>query len=286
MTNERTIKASIDGRPYQITSDDNYLSHIKGEFEPKMVRLFKTLINPTDTVMDIGANIGCTALLFSDLGGRVIAFEPSPSTFKFLQDNVTNSGKKNIQALNVGLGESEGDFELTFDPQNRAGGFVSNNIQASDGHSKERIKIVRLDDLKDIGPVQFIKIDVEGFEGHSIRGGIQTIRANKPIVVLEANHWCLNAFQRTSLPDFCDQLRSEFPLLYAVDGVNYLDLNNSSDSYNFMYNNIVCNRFQNVVAAFSEVQVTRFLQQFVRGVPPAKTKGGNWLRRLGRSRSN
>jgi hypothetical protein len=40
---------------------------------------------------------------------------------------------------------------------------------------------------------------------------------DEPIVALELNHWCLNAFQRTSVPDFFDYLRSVFPYLYAVD---------------------------------------------------------------------
>ena len=36
-------------------------------------------------------------------------------------------------------------------------------------------------------------------------------------MALELNHWCLNAFQRTSVPDFFDFLRGVFPYLYAVD---------------------------------------------------------------------
>ena len=47
-----------------------------------MVRLFSKLIRLTDVVLDIGANIGCTSLLFGQLASRVLSFEPSPSTWQ------------------------------------------------------------------------------------------------------------------------------------------------------------------------------------------------------------
>jgi len=74
-------------------------------------------------------------------------------------------------------------------------------------------------------------------------------------VVLELNHWCLNAFQRTSIPDFLDLLRSMFPILLAVDGSNYMDLHDTSESYIVMYNHILHMRFPNILAAFEEGQL-------------------------------
>jgi len=109
---------------------------------------------------------------------------------------------------------------LTFAPNNRSGGFVSNLTSASEGHQVERITIARGDDFireRQIAKVDFIKIDVEGFEQSVIEGLAATIARDQPIVALELNHWCLNAFQRTSVPDFFDFLRGVFPYLYAVD---------------------------------------------------------------------
>jgi hypothetical protein len=62
----------------------------------------------------------------------------------------------------------------------------------------------------------------------------------RPIVVLELNHWCLNAFQRTSLPDFFDYLRSVFPVLLGSRWQsNYLNLHDdSNDTYIVMYHHI------------------------------------------------
>ncbi len=217
---ERLVRTKINGKPYSISSDDDYLDHVEGEFEPEMVSLFKSLIQPTDTVLDIGANIGCTSLLFGDLARKVYSFEPSPTTHRWLVQNVRMAKLNNVEPINLGLGKEAGTFELTFAPNNRSGGFVSNLTNASEGHQVEQITIAKGDDFireHQIAKVDFIKIDVEGFEQSVIEGLAETIAREQPIVALELNHWCLNAFQRTSVPDFFDFLRSVFPYLYAVD---------------------------------------------------------------------
>ena len=217
---ERLVRTKINGKPYSISSDDDYLDHVEGEFEPEMVSLFKSLVQPTDTVLDIGANIGCTSLLFGDLARKVYSFEPSPTTHRWLIENVQRAKLNNVEPLNLGLGKDAGTFELTFAPNNRSGGFVSNLTNASEGHQVEQITIAKGDDFireRQIAKVDFIKIDVEGFEQSVIQGLAETIARDQPIVALELNHWCLNAFQRTSVPDFFDFLRSVFPYLYAVD---------------------------------------------------------------------
>ena len=217
---ERLVRTKINGKPYSISSDDDYLDHVEGEFEPEMVSLFKSLIQPTDTVLDIGANIGCTSLLFGDLARKVYSFEPSPTTHRWLVQNVRMAKLNNVEPINLGLGKDAGTFELTFAPNNRSGGFVSNLTNASEGHQVEQITIAKGDDFireHQIAKVDFIKIDVEGFEQSVIQGLAETIAREQPIVALELNHWCLNAFQRTSVPDFFDFLLSVFPYLYAVD---------------------------------------------------------------------
>jgi len=220
LSNERVVHTKIGGKKYEIASDDNYLEHIKGEFEPEMVVLFKSLIRSNDVVLDVGANIGCTSILFGNLAEKVYCFEPSPTTFGYLEKNVKNARLDRVTPVNVGLGKESGMFELTFSQSDRSGGFVSNVTSASQGHQVEQIKIIKGDDFMNeskVPKIDFIKIDVEGFEKSVIEGLSATIARDQPIVVLELNHWCLNALQRTSVPDFFDFLRSVFPHLYAVD---------------------------------------------------------------------
>lgn len=256
---EDAVLTRIGAREYRMTSDDNYLQHIRGEFEPAMVALFLSLLRQGDCVLDVGANIGCTSLLFSQLARQVYSFEPSPTTFRLLQKNLADAGVDNVVAVNLGLGSSEGAFELTFAPDNRSGGFVSNLTSASAGHQVEPIRIVAGDAYlraAHVGHVDFIKIDVEGFERMVIEGLAHTLAHCQPVVVLELNHWCLNAFQRTSVPDFFDFLRGVFPYLYAVDGADVRNLHQPDDAYYVMYQHIVHNfRYPNLVGAFNRARI-------------------------------
>jgi FkbM family methyltransferase len=250
---------------YTIVSDDDYLKHVGSEFEPYMCSLFQSLVEKNFKVLDVGANIGCTTLLFGDLATRVDSFEPSPSTFEILKKNVTTSSHSNIHIHNFGLGEKNENLTLTFSPSNRSGGFVSDKTQASKGHSIENITIKKGDDSFYSEVVDFIKIDVEGYEKSVIEGLRQTIIKNHPIVVLELNHWCLNAFQRITIPDFFDFLTDLFPILYAVEGDKFLNLHDESDRYIVMYHHIIHFKYPNIVAAFDSKQLEHFVKRFTHG---------------------
>jgi len=268
MKKYRELQVDIGGKKYTIASDDDYLDYIRKGFEPEMVKLFRVLATDSETILDVGANIGCTTLLFGELAKNVYAFEPSPSTFLFLERNIASSGRKNIFPQNIGLGDVSSEFSLTFAPSNRSGGYVSNHTTASTGHIVEEIVVRQLDEVTrsmDFKTIDFIKIDVEGYEGHVLRGAREVLSNNKPVVVLELNHWCLNAFQRTSIPDFFDLLRSMFPILLAVDGEGYMDLHSKNDSYVVMYLHILQMRFPNIVCGFDEIQVAQFKSLYKHG---------------------
>jgi len=83
-----------------------------------------------------------------------------------------------------------------------------------------------------------------------------------PVAALELNHWCLNAFQRISVPDFLDYLCSMFPVLVAVEGDKYLDLRDAGERYIVMYGHILHFQYMNLVGAFSSERLTNFLAQY------------------------
>jgi FkbM family methyltransferase len=240
---------------YNVSSDDQYLSEMPGDFEPYMVQIFNALIKKNDVVADVGANIGLTALLFSDLAQSVYAFEPSPSTFKILQNNLNLNAIKNVQTINIGLGLKSENLTITFAKNNRSGGFVSEKIRPDDGHISEDISIRTLDNFfadQHIVP-SFLKIDVEGFEQNVINGGLSFINKHKPTVVMEMNHFCLDVLQRITIPDFLDFMRSVFPVLYAIDNDNstIVDLHVPHQAYFVMHEHVVRQRFSNLVGGFS-----------------------------------
>lgn len=249
---EKNIK--IGDAIYSVASDDNYLDAMGGVFEPYMVQLFGTLIGPADVVADIGANIGLTAILFSTLASKVYAFEPSPSTYRILADNLARAGVGNVEAINLGLGQKKLSLTITFAKNNRSGGYVSDKIRPETGHVTEEIQIDTLDHYfadKESSP-NFLKIDVEGFEQNVIKGGGAFLQKNKPTVVMEMNHFCLDVLQRITIPDFLDFMRSAFPYLYAVDTDNLtiVDLHVPDAAYMVMHEHVVKHRFPNLVGGF------------------------------------
>lgn len=254
----------IGDKIYSLSSDDSYLDAMGSDFEPHMVQLFRALIGPNDIVADIGANIGMTALLFSSLAKKTYAFEPSPSTYRILSGNLARNGIVNVEAVNLGLGQKEETLTITFAKNNRSGGYVSDKIRPETGHVTEEIRIDTLDHYyseKEALPA-FLKIDVEGFEQNVIRGGAGLLRAHKPTVVMEMNHFCLDVLQRITIPDFLDFMRSVFPVLYAIDADNVaiIDLHVPDQAYMVMHEHVVKHRFPNLVAGFRP-EVKRKLDQ-------------------------
>lgn len=256
---ERDIK--IGEKYYSITTDDNYLDAMGSEFEPHMVELFRALIKPDDIVADIGANIGLTAILFSSLAKKVYAFEPSPSTYRLLSNNLQRAKINNVKVENLGLGHNEETLSITFAKNMRSGGFISDKIRPENGHVTEKIKIDTLDHYfedKNEYPT-FLKIDVEGFEQNVIKGGISSLQKYKPMAVMEMNHFCLDVLQRITLPDFLDFMRSTFPYLYAIDTDNatIIDLHVADKAYMVMHEHVVKHRFPNIVGGFEPTIKTK-----------------------------
>ncbi|WP_082827193.1 FkbM family methyltransferase [Rhodanobacter thiooxydans] len=197
----------------------------------------------------------------------VHAFEPSPSTYHYLAMNTAVAS--NIKTHNVGLGAEQGESELTFSPDNRSGGFVSNQMQASAGHTIETITIRTMDQMvrsAGLSSVDFVKMDVEGFEVSVIRGAPETLRRFRPTFVMEMNHWCLNAFQRMSVPDFLDVMRAAFPVLYAVQGNTYADLHNPDYSYIVMYRHILQGQYATLVGTFDAARLSMFSSLYSHGI--------------------
>lgn len=244
----------IGNRNYNISSDDSYLDAVGNSFEPYMVELFDALICEDDVVADIGANIGLTSILFSTLSEKVFSFEPSPTTYALLKENLLQAGVSNVVPINLGLGDKREEMTITFARNNRSGGYVSDKIRPESGHITENIEIDKIDNYffeNDIHP-SFIKIDVEGFEKNVISGGLKFIENKKPVVVMEMNHFCLGVLQRITIPDFLDYMLSTFPYLYAVDSNNstIANLHDSEQAYFVMHEHVVRHRFPNIVGGY------------------------------------
>lgn len=142
-----------------------------GDERPVIEALLKN-IKSGDIVYDIGAFLGFHTVFFAKkagTSGKVIAFEPASASYKGLLANININGLKNVNAINVALGEKEGTGILNNDDLSMRS--LSN--YSSKGVNTEKTTIMPGDLLineKGLAMPNVVKIDVEGYEYLIIKG--------------------------------------------------------------------------------------------------------------------
>jgi hypothetical protein len=138
---------------------------------------------------------------------------------------------------------------------------MSDQSPVGAGHTVETVTVRTMDETVtdfSLPRVDFVMIDVEGFEGQEPQVAAKTLGFFHPTVLQKLKHWCLNAFQRTSVPDCFDSLRSMFSILLTAEGSSYKDLLDRESSCVVIYNHIWRMRCQSILAAFDEARLARF----------------------------
>jgi FkbM family methyltransferase len=171
-------------------------------------RLLQPFINPGDTVIDIGANLGFMTALFSNLcgpTGRVHSFEPSPTVFSKLEAVVARNGLQNVSVHNLGCGDRAGGMVLHL---SESSGNASLRARGPGQETRtQKVEIVVLDDFFGKNPTRldFLKVDTEGFEDSVLLGATGLLRRFKPTVYVELS------------AEYLDSSRAAVSLLKSLD---------------------------------------------------------------------
>jgi FkbM family methyltransferase len=145
-------------------------------------------VSAGDAVFDVGANIGWHALHLARLNptGRVFAFEPIPDTFARLNTNIALNQATNVLALPFGLGERDESLRFFLDRSMPVGASAAKHGDAAD-LMEVTAQVRRLDDVAaelGVAPA-LLKIDVEGAELSVLRGSLECLRTNRPVIACE-----------------------------------------------------------------------------------------------------
>ena len=165
--------------------------YLNGCFEADDTKAFIESLNDGDTFIDIGAHIGYYSMLASSLTGekgKVICFEPTPSTYGLLLKNLQH--KKNVKAENLAVYSVQtnmefNDYGLKYMVFNSFKKARLNDIDLVPNHIN--VQTTTLDNycrLNNVKP-SFIKIDAESVELHVLQGAIETIKNSKPKFMIE-----------------------------------------------------------------------------------------------------
>jgi FkbM family methyltransferase len=158
----------------------------KNGFELREIKHLLTEIKPNSVILDIGANFGFYSIILAKkcVGAEVHSFEPVSATFDHLTTNVEhNNVSTNVTINNVGVSESIGKIGITTDL------YAGNHLTKSDkGPDTESVDVVTVDhyvESNGIKKVDFIKCDIEGAELLMLKGAVETISRDSPLIFVE-----------------------------------------------------------------------------------------------------
>ena len=139
--------------------------------------------------IDIGSNVGMWTRELAQKFEQVYCFEPNPNFIECFNKNITES---NVKLFELGLSNKEHTASQEFNSTQMTN--TPGNIQC------------RTLDSFNLNDIDFIKIDVDGFEIEVLEGAVETITRNKPVINIE--------MKRLKRPEICKKTKK---ILYGLD---------------------------------------------------------------------
>lgn len=151
------------------------------------IHFLKSTIQPNTTVVDIGANIGVYAKIIANIvgqKGKVIAFEPDKINYERLVKNTIDF--PNIINHLKAISDKTHTLKLYKSPLLNVD---HRTYQVDDATEIVEIDAISLDDFIDNKyPINFIKMDIQGYEYSAFLGMINTLKNNPKIIIL-TEYW-------------------------------------------------------------------------------------------------
>ncbi|MBI1342526.1 MAG: FkbM family methyltransferase [Terrimonas sp.] len=136
-------------------------------------------IRDNDLILDIGANIGWYSVMLSSRSApRIVAFEPDPTNYGILKENIRMNKKEPVTVFNKAVSDHEGELALHLYKNYNTG--RHSFIQQPKSIGTVNVPVIALDDFLPArgfgeGPIKLIKIDIEGYEYTALRKALSTL---------------------------------------------------------------------------------------------------------------
>ncbi|MBE6838046.1 MAG: FkbM family methyltransferase [Ruminococcus sp.] len=170
--------------------------------------------------LDIGANIGTTSIYVKKLINpdlRIIGFEPCKRIWKLFRANCILNDAEDIQAMNYGVGSKNGTEQFFFSIVNPGGSGLKREIDLPDREYIEDVDIIALDYYLETNnitadEIDYIWLDVEGFESEVIKGAMKTLTSKKIPFIQE-----FNPLDYTDWETYEENIKSVYDNFIVVD---------------------------------------------------------------------
>ena len=197
---------------YMIESDWSGRSLLDGQtWEPHITNFLERNFNQESVLIDVGSNYGWHSIKSSPKCKTIYSFEPQKLMYDIQLSSITKNNISNIHLYNCGLGDDEIKTEMNpidYETWVHIG-------DLSVGVGGEKISIKKLDSLN-IPKVDFIKIDVQGYEKYVLLGALETINKNKPTIIVEIENHQLRRFNY-GVTELFDLIRGLGYYIYFLD---------------------------------------------------------------------
>ena len=182
------------GCKMKVNPNDDGLSAellVHGSHEPDTTKFVSKYLKENIVCVDVGANIGYYSTLYSKIVGRngkVLAIEPSPVNFGYLKENLELQNFDNYLVFNCASGDKECSVRFLMDKRANKCMIVQDENESSNNTDIISVPVRKIDDIIDeskVERVDFLKMDVEGYEWFAIQGALKTIQKFRPSIQIE-----------------------------------------------------------------------------------------------------
>jgi len=182
---------NYNGFKLQLKLDDWIQENIffLGEYEKAELKVLANHLKSGEVFLDLGANLGVFTLHASKIvgkSGKVISFEPFSINHNALVEHIRINNILNVKIEKLAVGSEPGSITLYLDESEDNLGMVTANYV--ENAVVEKVEIVSIDQYLETHSqetIDFIKIDIEGFEYATLLGLENTLKEHRPKILIE-----------------------------------------------------------------------------------------------------
>jgi FkbM family methyltransferase len=196
---------------------------INGVYEKETIEFILEKMPLHGTFLDIGSNIGAICLPVckrrNDI--KALAIEASPRVYSYLKKNIQSNAIENCITINKAVSDTDGQMVSFFSPEDLYGKGSMVAVFTNESEEIETITVDTLLNTNNIESLDFIKIDVEGFEYFAFKGAEKLLNApNAPDILFEFVDWA-EELTKTCKPGDAQKLLLEYGYcLWMIDNKN------------------------------------------------------------------
>ncbi|CAN0005242.1 unnamed protein product, partial [Ectocarpus fasciculatus] len=178
-----------------------------GEWDMDVVEIARALCRSgNENIFDIGANLGYMSLQFAFMAprGQVFSWEPHPSNYKLLDMNINNNNILNVRTFNNAVADE--DYTICIprfiadNPEKPAtpGEDPTPGLKRPSNNGDVAIKTMQLSEIApELRSLDFVKIDVQGYELRVLKSALPLIMQHRPYVVIEFEEWNMKRMKQS-----------------------------------------------------------------------------------------